>query len=137
MVKPPFTVTLLTLIVLTFTTWSGIRLFQTMRYWNILISYNSQPGPLYMTITSLVWVLIGTALTFGLIIGNSRWLLFLKLTVIFFTIWNWIDRLMLQNSLLSIQFPLAITVFMLLFIAMLINHKNTKFYFKLRDTHDR
>lgn len=137
MIKPPVPVTLIALTVLTITTWNGLRLYETISNWEILQNYNSQPGPLIMSVISLVWILIGLVAIFGLFIGKSSWLLFIKLATILFTLWYWVDRLLFQKTLITHLFPIVLTGFMLLFVSILINHRYTQYYFKQRETHDR
>jgi uncharacterized BrkB/YihY/UPF0761 family membrane protein len=137
MAKRPFSVTMLALTVLIFTTWNGLRLYETILNWEILRKYNSQPGPVYMSILSLVWILISLAITIGLLKGNSRSLLFTKLAAYLYTTWFWIDRLAFQKTQIAYLFPLVVTVFMLLFISILLKFRDTQYYFKQRDTYDR
>jgi hypothetical protein len=137
MIKPPFSVTMLTIIVLTSTIWNALRLYQTLHYWKILIDYHSQPGPIYMLIISLVWVVIGLALIIGFIYRYSRSLLIMKLATILFTTWYLVDRLFIQKPQTTHLYPMVTTVFVLLFVSILINQRQTKIYFKLREAHDR
>jgi len=135
--KQPITVTILAVTVLIFTTWNGLRLIETIVNWEILRKYNSRPGPLYMSVISLVWLLIGLVVIIGLLKGFSKWLLIIKLVPFLYTIWYWIDRLLFQKTQISNLFPLVMTTFMLLFVSTLLNHRHTQYYFKQRETHDR
>ena len=137
-IKTPLSVTLLTITVLIFTSWNGFRLYETILNWDILIKYNSQPGPLYMVVFSLIWFLLSLVAIIGFLKGDpKRWSLILKLISFLFTIWYWVDRLLFQKTQISFLFPLVLTILMLLFILTLLNHRQTKNYFKQRETHDR
>jgi hypothetical protein len=135
--KTPLSVTMLVLTVLIFATWNGLRLYETILNWEILRKYNSQPGPLYLSVLSMVWLLVSLIVLIGLLKGNSRWLLLIKLTTFLFTIWYWVDRLLFQKTQISYLFPVVFTGFMLLFVSTLLNHRHTHNFFKQRETHDR
>jgi len=136
--KTPLSVTILAMTVLFFTSWNGLRLYETIMNWGILIQYDSQPGPLYMAVFSLIWLIVSLVAIIGLLKGNSRrWLLIIKITTFLFTIWYWIDRLLFQKTQISSLFPFVFTVLVLLFVLTILNHRNTQYYFKLRETHDR
>lgn len=136
--KIPLSVTLLAMTVLIFTSWNGLRLYETILNWEILIKYDSLPGPLYMAVFSLIWVLVSLVALFGLMKGNSRrWLLIIKITTFLFAIWYWFDRLLFQKTQISYLFPFVFTFLMLLFVSTLLNHRHTQYYFNQRETHDR
>ena len=129
MTKPPLPVTMLALTVLIITTWNGLRLYETILFWEILRKYNSQPGPLYMSAMSVIWVLIGLVAIIGLLKRRPWWILFIKYATFIFTLWNWVDRLLFQKTTISHLSPLVLTVFMLLFVSILLNHRYTQYYF--------
>jgi len=128
---------MLSLTVLSLTTWNGLRLYEIIVNWEILRKYNSQPGPLYMSVVSLIWLLIGPVVIIGLLKRFSNWLIIIKLVTFSYTIWYWFDRLLFQKTQISNLLPLVMTVFMLLFVSILLNHRHTQYYFKQRETHDR
>ncbi|OGN75894.1 MAG: hypothetical protein A2X25_01765 [Chloroflexi bacterium GWB2_49_20] len=128
---------MLALTVLIFTILNGLRLYEIILHWDILKKYNSHPGPEYMSILSLIWFLIGFTLIIGLLKGYSRSFLLTSLAVFFYTIWFWIDQLFLQNSQISYLIPLVVSVFMILFFFILLRCRDTQYYFKQRETHDR
>jgi len=136
--RVPISVTLIAFTVLIFTAWNGLRLYETILNWELLIKYDSQPGPLYMALFSSIWIIASLVVLIELLKGNSRrWLSILKITTIIFTFWFWLDRLSFQKTQLSNSFPLGFTILMLLFMSMLLNHRHTQFYIKQRETHDR
>jgi hypothetical protein len=135
--KTPLSVTMLVLTVLIFATWNGLRLYESILNWEILRKYNSQPGPLYLSVLSMIWLLVSLIVLIGLLKGNSRWLLLIKFTTFLFTIWYWVDRLLFQKTQISYLFPVVFTGFMILFVSTLLNHRHTHNFFKQRETHDR
>jgi hypothetical protein len=137
MLKRPSSVTILALIVLTFTILNALRFYETLLGWEILKQYSSWPGPLYMAAVSLVWILIGLPLTFWILRGNSRSPLFLKLALYSYIAWFWVDRLIFQHRLVAYLFPLLGTVFMLLFVFLLLKCRENQNFFRERDNHDR
>lgn len=135
--KKPFSVTILSLSVLIFTSMMGFRLFEIAKNWDLLIHYNSHPGPIFLSIVSLIWVITGLILILCLIKKYSRSLLLIRIVAYTYILYYWVDRLFLQQDHISHLFPMLITGFMLLFISMLNNNKPTQQYFKQRETHDR
>ena len=135
--KKPFSVTILIISVLIFTAWNGLRLYEIILYWEVFVQYNSHPGAYYLASFSLIWLISSLIILIGFLKRKSKHVIFLaKLISILYVAWYWIDRIVFQNTLINILFPLIITVIMLLFILILLNLKHTQIYFKLRENHD-
>lgn len=129
--KIPSSVTILIISVLIFTAWNGLRLYETILYWEILQKYNSQPGPYYLISASLIWLISGLFILFGLLYRKTiHVILITKITAILYAVWYWIDRIFIQKTQTIILFPLIMTCIMLLFTLLILNLKQTQNYFK-------
>jgi phosphate/sulfate permease len=137
MTKQPRHVTILIMTVLTFTVLNGVRLYETILNWDLLIIYNAQPGPIYMAALSLAWILASLLILFTLIKGYPRSSLYMNLASILFACWYWLDRTLLQYGQRPTTIPLVGTVFMLLFIFLLTRPDYHHPFYKQRDLHDR
>jgi uncharacterized membrane protein len=137
MSKHPLSVTILVVIVLSFTAYNCVRLYETIQNWDLLLKYNSRLGPFYMVSVALAWILIGIALNFGLVKNNPRSILFTNLAAFTYACWYWFDRTIFQYGQHSIVIPLGGTLVMLLSIFFLSRYIQTHHFVKLRDSHDR
>ena len=135
--KRPLSVTILILTVLVYTLTNSIRLFETIKNWDLLQIYNARPGPVYMICLAMGWVLVGIALLIGLIKGKPGSILWMNIAAILYTCWYWFDRTMFQYRAGVIIIPLIGTIFMLLFIFLLSKYSQTHLISRLRDSHDR
>ncbi|MDH5506020.1 MAG: hypothetical protein OEZ02_02230 [Anaerolineae bacterium] len=96
--KRPWSVTWLTLGVLTFTGMHISRLVQSIVFWEILKDRLTFLSPAYLAITGLFWGLVGLPIIYGLFTGKpwaSRALLFASLG---YAGYYWADRLSLAGS---------------------------------------
>jgi hypothetical protein len=137
MKKRPVLISILTWVVITFTTANCLRLYETFINWQILIKYKSVPSPVYITASTLFWIIAGVFISVGLIRGIKRILAYSLLGVSFFLIWFWIDRLVIQSRQNSHLFPMVATAFMILFILMTYFRTRNSYYFQQRDPNDR
>ena len=137
MIKRPLSVTILIMTVLAYTIANGIRLFETIKNWDLLQNYGARPGPVYMICLAMFWVLIGIALSNGLINAKPRSILYMNIAAILYTCWYWFDRTIFQHKSHTILIPLLSTIFMLLFIFLLSKYSQTHHIYRLRDSHDR
>ena len=129
--KRPFPVTLLLLIVSLYTLWNGIRIFGSIKFWEIMIEYNAFPGPLYLAIISIAWVLIGTICLFGLIKKFPWSLTMLKISTLLYSSWYWFDRFLFRNNLQSFWLPMLFSLITIAIMIFLLHHKKTKNYFRV------
>ena len=119
MSKPKKYVTILVITVLTFTGFNGLRLYNVFSFWSLFIKYGSRPGPAYLVVTSLFWIMVGLIDTYLLLTENKRSSQLVMSSALLYTGWFWIDRIFIQSGNQSILFPLIGTLFMLLFILIL------------------
>lgn len=97
MSKPPFRVTLLIWLVLTFTAWNVLRAWTAVAWRGTLKEFSPQPSPVIIALSSVIWVIIGLILLWS-IWKNKTWYTKLLLgTASVYTIWYWSERLIWQN----------------------------------------
>jgi len=129
--KRPFPVTLLLLIVFLYTTWNGIRLFGSIKYWGIMIEYNAFPGPLYLAIISIVWVLVGTLCLIGLIKKLPGSITMINISTLLYSSWYWFDRFFFRNNLQSFWLPMLFSLITVAIMIFLLHHTKTKNYYRV------
>ncbi len=117
MTKPSFRETLLIWLVLTFTAWNALRAWTSFSWRNVLSEYSPQPGPAIITVSSMIWLIVGLVLIWS-IWQNKAWawkLLFGAAAG--YTVWFWSERLIWQNPhpnwLFAVIVNLAIIIFIL------------------------
>lgn len=132
--RPAF-VTILFIIVLILTAGYGLRLYETLIYWQTLLEYHAFPGPVYMTGSSLVWIAVGLLILVG-IATRAAWTRHVtRWGVVLFSAWWWVDRLFIQSGHAVSLLPALLTFFMLLFIFVGFGHLDVKLYFKQKEKH--
>ena len=131
MKKRPFPVTLLLLIVFLYTTWNGIRLFGSIKFWDIMIEYNAYPGPLYLAIISIVWIFAGALCFIGLIKQYPVTITMLKFSSLLYASWYWFDRFIFRNNHQPYWLPMIFSLIAIAIMIFLLHHKKTKNYFRV------
>jgi hypothetical protein len=135
-IKRPIRVTLLTVAGFLFSAWNILRLCETFYIWKRLEEYKS--FPIYIALTTVIWVLVGLIVIWGLWTGKTwAWLATLGVTTAYM-IWFWIDRSFIQKPPANQNWPFALTVtifFAILFPLILFSDRTRRFFY--RDTHER
>ena len=137
--KRPFSVTILSSGVLIHAIMNALRFTTTIKSWDLMRNYSSPPGPFYLALTGLIWMLIGLVLFYGLWRGYwwSRRSL-LPVTILYF-VYYWFDRLFFhysgrhQNWLFTLSFMLIVIIIVI--IAQILPASRT--YFAAREKHER
>jgi len=130
MKKRPFSVTILTMIVLFFILLNGARFYVIINEWNVLVLFNAHPGPYYMLALSLIWITIGSMLIYSIFRKNIRTPQFIYISTGLYASWFWIDRTLFQHRMNSLVFPIIGTCLSLLFIISMLKHQDLIYYFK-------
>jgi hypothetical protein len=116
MIKLPFRVTLLLWLVLILTAWNALRLWTSLAWHNVLIEFSARPAPLIITTVSLVWIVTGIAIVWG-IWQNKEWTSKLLLgSAVGYTIWYWSERLLWQEPRPNWPFAVILNLALLVFI---------------------
>jgi hypothetical protein len=114
--------------------WNGLRLGETIFFWNTLEEYRAHP--LYIAISGAVWLITGLLLVWGLWHGKAwGWSATLGGSVGYIA-WYWFDRLGLQKPHANWAFVLlANFVFLLVIILIMLSRKTRRFF--QRDAYER
>ncbi len=92
----PLRVTILSVFVLSITSWNAIRLYSAVANWGILREFGAPPA--YIMASGLAWVISGLWLAYALWVGRP-FAFFGGLTVAgLYLAWYWFDRLVMQPS---------------------------------------
>ena len=136
--KRPPGITILALLVLCFTAWNGLRLGAAISFWNTLRLYDAQSGPLYISASGGFWSLAGLPLFWGLWRGKAWARIAVLSAAALYTSWYWFDRLALQPVPHSNwSFALFVNILFLIFTASALFNRQSTYFFKQRETHDR
>ena len=142
----PGSVTILALGVLIITIINLTRLVLSILNWDFLVSW---PGvsPLYMSLTGLIWTLVGLLLLWGLWKARKWAPGLMQAVVLTYALYYWLDYVFLrdhpasaaagaQRVLLPVnwQFAAGATVICLAYTAWTLNRSKVKAYFGLFDS---
>ena len=125
----PFSVSILIILVLIFTTMNLLRMVTAIRSWDFLTNLLPDVPMFYLVITGGVWSVIGIPLAGGLF-SRRKWSLpMARVTVILYTIYYWFDRLLIAERV-SIasrwQFVLGLTILLLVLSFWILERPKTK-----------
>jgi len=132
----PAGVTLLALGVLSIAGLNLLRGQQAIVAWDFLQSL-PRVSPLYLASSGLVWGLLGLPLAWGLWRGYRWTPRFTLLFVGLYTLYFWLDRLLLTTEGLGVNWPCmaAINIIVILYTWWTLTRPKTRAYFGVR--HDR
>lgn len=127
--RRPHRVTFLAVIALLLAAWNGIRLGEAITFWQTLREYGARPGPLYILISSGVWVVAGLILTGGIWLGKT-WAWYAAIgSAACYPAWIWFDRLVFQQPHANLPFALGVTLASLcMVLAILFTRKSISFF---------
>lgn len=134
--KRPFSVTILLWLVLSLTVWSGLRLVTTIQWWSTLHEFASPPGPLYISISAGIWLLISITLFWGMW-QSKAWIRYALIgTGAGFTAWYWCDRYLFQTSSDNWLFALLVNILLFIVLFVCVFVPGTKTFLSKREAHD-
>ena len=128
MPKPPFRVTILLSLVLLITIWNALRAWTAFSWRNVLTEFSG--APLYIGISGLIWLGIGIWLLLSLWRQEAYARILLRASAASYTVWVWIERLLLQVPRENRPFALVVNIVLLSFVLFASN------YWK-REAHER
>jgi hypothetical protein len=120
----PIEVGLLTLLLAWLSIWYGLRLIESLRFWDVAQIYLIQPGPLYLAVSGGIASLVAVLLTWAVWTGKRwSWSALLGASI-GYAIWVWVDRFTLQNPHGNETFTAVglIAGFILFFILLFSRH---------------
>lgn len=99
--KRPFVVTVLLLMVLSYTVLGWFGFLAALRNWDFLQSLPLSVPPLYLALRNIVWGAVGVPLIWGLWIGR-RWAWYATQAVAgLYAVYYWLDRAFLADPTVS------------------------------------
>jgi len=108
--KRPLGVTLLACLVLIVAVINIIRLVEILQGWAFLVELLPF-SPAYLALTGLVWGVVGLSLTWGIWQGQSWAPLFTGLAMLTYSVYYWVDRLLMPgNTDRNSNWPFAASV---------------------------
>jgi len=114
--KLPARVTLLLLLVLSLTTWNGLRLWTSLAWRDVLNEFSVRPSPAVTAIIGAIWVITGITLAWS-ILQKKAWAAKLLLgAAAGYTVWYWSERFIWQNPHPNWTFALIVNLTILVFI---------------------
>lgn len=136
--KRPFSVTLMSCLVLSLIVWSSVRLIAILWWWRTIQVYSHVYLPLYISGSAVVWLAVGLILLWG-IFGKKAWVLNALIgTGAGYTVWYWCDRLFIQWQHANWKFALSATILLIVLVMISVTNPKSKIFFnKKRETHDR
>ena len=120
--KQPLGVTLLVWLVLSLSAWGAVRLIGTLRWWKVLNEFGARLSPLYLSITGIGWIVVGSALLWGLFSGKRWILLAISMSIFLWILEYWMERLFFESPRANGLFALLGSI--LLFVVTLISARN-------------
>lgn len=114
MPKQPFRVTILLSLVLLFTIWNALRAWTAFAWRNVLTEFSG--APLYIGISGLIWLGIGTWLWLSLWRQKAYARNLLLASAASYTVWVWSERLFFPAPRENWPFALVINLILLFFV---------------------
>lgn len=135
--KRPFGVTLLIWMVLSLLAWGLVRFFAALRWWDVLIEFQSSLSPLYLSITGAGWGLVGCVLL-GCLWAGKVWTHRVILTsVLVWLIEYWIERVLYQSPRANLPFAVVATILILCVTLFGTLHKSTTDFFTRSEEYEQ
>jgi hypothetical protein len=116
--------------------WNGLRLGEAIVFWQILREYGARPDPIYIAVSSGVWLIAGLILAGGLWLGKS-WAWYAALgCAAGYPVWVWFERLALLQPHANWPFELGITLTCLSIVLILLFTRKTISFFQIQRKSD-
>ena len=135
--KRPFGVTLLLWLVLSLSAWGAVRWLAALRWWDVLVEFESRLSPLYLSITGAAWVLAGGVLLWGMF-STKRWTQpAIPAAVFLWLLEYWIERVFFESPRPNLPFAILASLLLLtVTLASALNQK-TKTFLMRSEEHEQ
>jgi hypothetical protein len=131
-VPRPFSVTLLAVTVLIFTSLGWLRMIEAIRLWSLLTDLPLSVSPLYLASSGAFWGLVGLPLVWSLYWGH-RWVSRpVQFAAPAYALYYWFDRLFLaQDIAIAVRWPFAVglTFILLAFTFWTLSRRRARAFF--------
>jgi hypothetical protein len=123
----PGNITILSIFVLCFAAWNGLRLSEAIYSWKTLAEFGAYP--FYISISGGVWLIVGLFLVWSMWQGKIWGRIAALCAAAIYTLWYWFDRLVLQEIHANWPFVLVVNLIFLFFmITILFSHRARLFF---------
>ncbi|HJS17915.1 MAG TPA: hypothetical protein VJ785_04160 [Anaerolineales bacterium] len=135
--KRPFGVTLFIWMVLCLSAWGLLRLTAALRWWDVLNQYDSRLSLLYLSITGVVWALVGAVLLWGMWVGK-RWVYpAIPISIILWLLEYWLERIFFQAPRANLTFMISASVVLLAVLWVAASNRKTRNFLLRSEEHDK
>ncbi len=110
----PIGIIILTAFILFYSAWNGLRLGEVFFFWKTLAKYGNHP--FYIALSGGIWLTSGLVIAWGLWMSRTWCKLAAATGAITYTIWYWLDRLLLQEPHANWPFSLIVNIIILILI---------------------
>lgn len=135
--KRPFGVTLLLWMVLSLLAWGALRLFTTLRGWDVLVEFRATLSPWYLSITGAAWSVAGGVLIWS-VLTSQRWAARAILTSI--SVWlieYWLERIFFQSPRANGPFAVLSSLLILGITLIFTLHTSTQNFFTRSEEYEQ
>jgi len=128
MLKRPYRILVLAIFIILFSIWNGLRLGETIFFWQTLATYGAHP--LYFAISAAVWLAAGLLIAWSLLAGKAWGWAATLIGIVGYNAWYWFDRLVLQKPHANWPFVLTGDVIFMAIVLIILFSPKTRRYFK-------
>ena len=132
--KRPLVVTLLILLVLSYTILNWFGFIEALRHWDFLREIPLAVPLLYLGLQGAFWGLVGLVLIWGLWLGRTWAWYAAQIIAALYAIFYWLDRLLLADSSTIAQrwpFTVSLTLLCLVYIFVVLRPPRSRRFFKM------
>lgn len=119
-------VTLTSVMVLILTLGNLIKAWTALAWQNVLVEFSASPNPNLLALISIIWVVVGTVLFWGITQKKAWRKKMLVGTALSYTVWFWSERVIWQNQKTNTGFVILINIVIFIII-----------YFATREAYER
>ena len=117
--------------------WGTLRFIAALRWWDILLEFESSLSPLYLSVTGAGWGVAGGLLLWSMFTGRSwtRWAILTSAMI--WLIEYWMERIFFQSPRVDFPFALASTILILSISLVSTLHKSTRDFFTRSEEYEQ
>lgn len=135
--KRPFGVTLLLWLVLSLSVWGSLRIAGALRWWDVLEQKDARLGPLYLSMTGAIWLLIGIVLLW-IIWSAKRWTyLAVPGSILLWLVQYWLERIFFQVQRSNVTFSIIASIVLIAFTLICTFNQRTKKFLTKSEEHEQ
>lgn len=135
--KRPFGVTVLLWMVLTLIVWGTVRFLAALRWWNILVEFESGLSPLYLSFTGAGWGVAGCVLLWRIFVGGPWSRQAILICALIWLLEYWLERIFFQSPPVNWPFALTSTILILSITLISTLHKSTRDFFTRSEAYEQ